>query len=129
MNKCRNCGVFVPIEKAFCPNCSEPVEPEEAPNRATTSSSDMMATMRDDPENYRELLALKKQLKTGQQETPASDSVPAHLEASVSGYSLQQMAPDIAPAAKNNKRNLAIIIGTVSILIVLFVILLVFKVI
>ena len=129
MNKCRHCGNFVPIEKAFCPNCSEPIEPEEAPNRARSASSDMMATMRDDPESYRELLALKNQLKTAQQETSSSDSVPVNLEASVSGYSLPQMAPAISPPAKNNKRNLVLIIGTVFILILLFALLLVSKVI
>lgn len=88
-----------------------------------------MATLRDDPENYRELLALKKQIKSTQQEKSPSDSGTAHLEASVSGYSLPPAAPVIAPVEKNNKRNLAIIISTVSILILLFTILLVFKVI
>ncbi|HKQ53860.1 MAG TPA: hypothetical protein VJT74_15910, partial [Pyrinomonadaceae bacterium] len=54
--KCTNCGEFVPAEKAFCPNCSEPMEPEEAANRVDSMSSEMMSTVRDDPESYKELL-------------------------------------------------------------------------
>lgn len=28
MNHCRNCGALVPAEKAWCPQCNEPVEAE-----------------------------------------------------------------------------------------------------
>jgi hypothetical protein len=125
MNKCRHCGVFVPVEKAFCPNCSEPMEPEEAPNRAASSSSDMMATLRDDPDHYKELLALKKQLSTAQTETPPSDSPRA--AASVTGYEASPLAPELMPSAKN-RRNLVFIISAISILILLFALLLVLKV-
>src|SRR5947209_668664 len=55
MIKCQHCGTFVPAEKAFCPNCSEPMEVEEGPNRAHSFSADMMSTIRDDPEKYKEL--------------------------------------------------------------------------
>jgi hypothetical protein len=125
MNQCRHCGVFVPVEKAFCPNCSEPIEPEEAPNRATTSSSDMMTTLRDDPENYRELLATLKKRPHAEEAEGASETVRA--AASFTGYALPEVAPGIAQTANNNKRTLWLIIGAVSFLILLFVILLVFK--
>jgi hypothetical protein len=129
MNKCRHCGVFVPVEKAFCPNCSEPIEPEEAPNRAASSSSDMMATMRDEPENYKELLALKQQLANAQKKTPAPTSDPTPAAVSAASYSApSQVAPAIAQPAKN-KRNLVPIIGAVTILILIVVLLLIFKVI
>jgi hypothetical protein len=128
MNKCRHCGAFVPVEKAFCPNCSEPIEPEEAPNRAKSSSSDMMATLRDDPENYRELLlSLKKKPAAEPAEAPSPDPKPARSAPSVVGLSSSQTAPP-APA-KSNKRNLVFIIGAVSILILLFVLLRAFKII
>jgi predicted amidophosphoribosyltransferase len=128
MNQCRHCGAFVPIEKAFCPNCSEPIEPEEAPNRATTSSSDMMSTLRDDPENYREMLSnLKKARAAAKTET--AETATAQTTASVVGYSVPQVAPDPVPSAKSNKRTLGFIIGAISFLILLFVILRIFKII
>jgi hypothetical protein len=131
MNKCRHCGAFVPVEKAFCPNCSEPMEPEEAPNRPASFSSDMMATMRDDPEQYRELLdTLKKKKAAGaaaaEAPTPAPDPVPAATPAV--SYSAPQVAPYVAPPAKN-KSSLALIIGAVFILILVVALLLIFKVI
>jgi hypothetical protein len=129
MNKCRHCGVFVPVEKAFCPNCSEPMEPEEAPNRAASSTSDMMSTMRDDPEQYREILQmLKKKPAAGAVEAPSSTPDPARAAPSVAAYNTPQVAPYIAPPAKNNKRNLVLIIGTLSVLILLFILLLILKV-
>ena len=127
MNKCRNCGIFVPIEKAFCPNCSEPTEPEEAPNRPATSSSDMMATMRDDPETYREFLALRNPPAEIQAKSPESGR--ARSAPSVDGYSMPELTPDAIPPAKSNKQNLVLIIGAVSALVLLFIILMVLKVI
>jgi uncharacterized Zn finger protein (UPF0148 family) len=128
MNKCRHCGTFVPVEKAFCPNCSEPIEPEEAPNRAATSSDDMMATMRDDPEQYKELLRSLKQKKPAEAAAATSEPNPASLNATVVGYSAAQSINDSTPpASSNNKRTLAFIIGVVAFLIMLFVILLAFK--
>jgi hypothetical protein len=127
MNKCRHCGVFVPIEKAFCPNCSEPIEPEEAPNRATTSSSDMMATLRDDPDNYKDLLSLKKSItSSAQRETPAPGPVPTAQ--SVAGHSFPDVSREIAPPVKGSNRNLVLGIVAVSILILILVILLALKV-
>lgn len=133
MNKCRHCGAFVPVEKAFCPNCSEPMEPEEAPNRPASFSSDMMATMRDDPEQYREVLDTLKKRKAAsaaaaaEASTPAPDPAPAVVTPAVS-YSAPQAAPYVAPPAKN-KSSLALIISVVFILILVVVLLLVFKVI
>ncbi|MDT5029532.1 MAG: hypothetical protein QOE61_6043 [Micromonosporaceae bacterium] len=130
MNKCRHCGASVPVEKAFCPNCSEPIEPEEAPNRAKSFSSDMLATLRDDPENYRQLLlSLKKKPAAESAEAPSPDPEPARSTPSVTGFSSSQMAPPPPAPAKSNKRNLVFIIGAVSILILLFVLLRAFKII
>jgi hypothetical protein len=127
-NQCRNCGELVPVEKAFCPNCSEPIEPEEASNRATTSSSDMMSTLRDDPEHYRELLADLKRKKNSAAEAPKQPEAEKSSSAeSVTGYSVPQVAPGITRPAGSNKRTLRLIIGAISFLILLFVILLVFK--
>ena len=128
MNKCRNCGTYVPIEKAFCPNCSEPIEPEEAPNRAASSSSDMMATMRDDPENYKELLlSLKKKKQPAEAVAETPEASPASAAAPVVGYVVPQMANNAMPPARSNKRGLVFIIGAVAFLILLFVILMAFK--
>lgn len=94
-----------------------------------------MSTMRDDPEHYRELLqALKKK-------TPAAPGVAASAET----YSSEAATPppqpiqvaansatqDVTPlpSVKSSKRGLALIIGVISFLIIVFVILMVFKVI
>src|SRR3954467_13501333 len=81
MIKCQNCGTFVPAEKAFCPNCSEPMEVEEKSNRNHSFSSDMMSTIRDDPEKYRWLLRdltkKKKQQKHRSSPAPKQVSTPA----------------------------------------------------
>ncbi|HEX8921971.1 MAG TPA: hypothetical protein VF766_10870 [Pyrinomonadaceae bacterium] len=127
MNKCRHCGVFVPIEKAFCPNCSEPIEPEEAPNRAASSTSDMMDTMRDDPENYKELLLALKKKKPAEAVAETDVASHANAPAPVRDYNVPQSINDIAPPASGNKRQLGLIIGAVSFLILLFVILMTFK--
>src|SRR5947199_10830783 len=77
MIKCQHCGTFVPAEKAFCPNCSEPMEVEEKSNRNHSFSSDMMSTIRDDPEKYREMLRdlTKKKQQQQQQSSPAPKQV------------------------------------------------------
>lgn len=89
-----------------------------------------MATMRDDPENYKELLASLKDKKSARvAEAPPPDPAPAHAT-SPAAVSFPQTMPDAtAPPVKSNKRSLALIIGTISILIILFVILLTLKVI
>ena len=135
MNQCRHCGEFVPVEKAFCPNCSEPIEPEEMPNRAASSSSDMLATMRDDPEKYRDLLP-KKAKRPAEAAAPqpvaapVTPSAPAPAPppptAPVMDYAAKT-APEFAPPAKSNKLFLILGIGAVVILILLLVIFLVRK--
>lgn len=130
MNKCRHCGIFVPVEKAFCPNCSEPIEPEEAPNRAASFTSEMMTTLRDDPENYREMLAdLKKPSATAEENNVTSAPGPVSATPPVVGYNASEAAHGAtSPPAKTNRRNLVLGIGVVSVLILLFVILLTLRV-
>ena len=127
MNKCQHCGTFVPVEKAFCPNCSEPIEPEEAPNRATSSSSDMMATMRDDPDNYKELLL---SLKKGQQVNVGAD-IPIQSPPPATPVFESRIPPRVPETFKpeGNKRNVTIVLSIVSLLILVLVLLLVFKII
>jgi len=104
-NKCGNCGALVPAEKAFCPNCSEPMEPEEAPNRAASLSSEMMSTVRDDPESYKELLdrlkkdraAAKKNPSGPVQATPQPPPTAAPPAAPPAGYNYPPAAPGYAP--------------------------------
>jgi len=139
MNKCRHCGSFVPIEKAFCPNCSEPIEPEEAPHRAATTSSDMLSTMRDDPEHYKDLL---QELKKKKSPTPPTSTVveaqpteadragsaPAPPEPTQNaGYSVPQMAAPVPPV-KGRGGNLFVMIAIFAVLILLFILLMVFRV-
>jgi hypothetical protein len=141
MNKCRHCGASVPVEKAFCPNCSEPIEPEEAPNRAGTSSSDMMSTMRDDPESYKELLLSLKQrsavskgtdvtppgpVQTNPPPPPAATTPPPTQQP---GADFRPQQPSAIPPAKGDRRTLFIITGVVAFLILVFVMLMVFKII
>ena len=86
----------------------------------------MMSTLRDDPENYREMLAdLKKQRAITKSET--AETARAQTTPSVIGYSVPQVAPEQMPPAKSNKRTLGFIIGALSFLILLFVILRIFK--
>jgi hypothetical protein len=135
MNKCKHCGTFVPAEKAFCPNCSEPMEPEETPNRAHSFSSDMLATIRDDPEKYRQMLAppvKKQQPAPAETKTPEPAPTPAQVQPPppVVGSNYPQAPPVPLPTAKsNNKGYLIFGIVAVVILILLFVILFALKVI
>lgn len=86
-----------------------------------------MSTIRDDPENYQELLAPPKPPVAAEAQSP--ESSPVRSAPSVDGYSMPEMTPDAIPPAKSNKRNLVFIIGAVSSLVLLFVILMVLKVI
>jgi hypothetical protein len=107
------------------------MEPEEAPNRAASSSSDMMSTIRDDPDHQKELLALKQQIADAKKKksAPALGRAPTPAAPSAVSYNAApQVAPVIAPPAKN-KSPLALIISAVSVLILIVVLLLVFKVI
>lgn len=135
MNKCQHCGVFVPAEKAFCPNCSEPMEAEERPNRAHSFSSDnLMATIRDDPEKYRQVLMppVKQQQQTPPAEAalkqPAPD--PARVAPSIPGFSYPDAASIPPPPAKSgNKSSLILGISAVVIVVLVLVLLFAFKVI
>lgn len=140
MNKCKRCGVFVPAEKAFCPNCSEPMEEEQTPDRANSFSSDMMSTIRDDPEKYRYLLeqAKKKKPAPTEAKTPAPAPGPAPgytpspppVAPPIVNYNVPQAAYAPAPVAKNSRRRYLIFgMGVVALLILIFVILVAFKVI
>jgi predicted nucleic acid-binding Zn ribbon protein len=148
MKKCKHCGTFVPAEKAFCPNCSEPMEEEETSNRAGSFSSDMMATIRDDPEKYRHLLEAAKKKKTAppKVETPApapeAAPVPRPSPAPVTppvvnyaappvvNYNVPEYAYPPVPVAKSNRRrNLLLGMSAVALLLLIFVLLVVFKVI
>jgi predicted amidophosphoribosyltransferase len=42
---CPHCGAGVPAAKAFCPHCSEPMESEEPPARASSRLDAMPATV------------------------------------------------------------------------------------
>jgi hypothetical protein len=135
MNKCQHCGTFVPAEKAFCPNCSEPMEPEETSNRAHSFSSDMLATIRDDPEKYRQMLVppvKKKEAAPAEVKTPAPvpQPTPAPFQPPVVGFNYPQAPPAPLPAAKSGGKSLLMFgIGAVVILVLLFVILYALKVI
>lgn len=136
--KCTNCGAMVPAEKAFCPNCSEPMEAEEAPNRADSMSSDMISTVRDDPESYKELLdKLKADRAAARQQAQApGPAQPAPQAPPPAGYNYQQPAPHNyppaapaypAPPAKGGR--LGLVIGLAAVILLVVVLLFVFKVI
>ena len=139
-NECGQCGAHVPVEKAFCPNCSEPMEPEEAPNRAASMSSEMMSTIRDDPEGYREVLSEVKKHKqaaaaerveiaaAAERERMGLAQGPAHAAPSVTGYSFPQPADLVAPPAKSRKGFLIAGIGA-ALLVILLVALFALKII
>lgn len=105
--KCTNCGAIVAAEKAFCPNCSEPMEPEEAANRVDSMSSEMMSTVRDDPESYKELLERLKQNRAAarqQAQDPgraqaAPQPPPPAPQAAQPVPQAPQPAPPVMPAA------------------------------
>lgn len=139
--KCNHCGVFVPAEKAFCPNCSEPMEEEESSNRADSFNSEMMATIRDDPEQYKHLLKqpVPNKPPSAQAEPlahpPAQSFTPSQPptaveQPSTASYGLPQAdyAPVVAPKSKS-RRYLVFGMITVALLILVFIILVAFKVI
>jgi predicted nucleic acid-binding Zn ribbon protein len=143
MIKCQNCGTLVPAEKAFCPNCSEPMEVEEKSNR-NSFSSDMMSTIRDDPEKYKEMLRDLKQKQQQQQPPPpllASTAQAAHppsppvmntgqpASQPVAGYNQWQAAPPAPAPQGNSKRAFILGISVVALLAIIIVLLFVFKVI
>ena len=135
MNKCQNCGTFVPAEKAFCPNCSEPMEAEDSSHRPHSFSSDMMATIRDDPEKYRNLVLppekKQQQPAPAKAQTPPPDPTPARAQPQpVVGFTYPEAGNIPSPPAKGNSKSYLILgISIVVILILLFVILIAYKVI
>jgi hypothetical protein len=111
------------------------MEPEETPNRAHSFSSDMLATIRDDPEKYRQMLMppVKKQETApakAEAEKAASAADYTRPASPADGFNHPDASsiPPPAPAAKSNK-SLIIGIGAVLILILLLIILYVLKVI
>lgn len=142
--KCNHCGVFVPAEKAFCPNCSEPMEEEESSNRADSFNSEMMATIRDDPEQYKHLLKQPVQQKpaSAQAEPPAPSAQsftpspppatppPIVEQPAVAGYGMPQTGYAPADGAKSTgRRYLAFGLIALTLLLLVFIILVAFKVI
>ena len=124
--KCTNCGASVPAEKAFCPNCSEPMEPEEAADRVDAMSSEMMSTVQDDPESYKQLL---DRLKQGRAAARQQAQAPGPTEAAPpAAYNRTPAAPAYpAPPAKSGK--LALVLGLAAAALLIIVLLFVFKVI
>jgi hypothetical protein len=112
------------------------MEAEDSSHRAHSFSSDMMATIRDDPEKYRHLVVppVKKEQQQpapAEPQTPAPDSNPARAQPpTVVGFNYPQAANIPSPPAKSNNRSYLILgISVVVILILLFVILFAYKVI
>jgi hypothetical protein len=85
------------------------MEPEEAPNRAASMSSEMMSTVRDDPESYKELLEkLKKDRAAARQNpsgpNPAAPQVPGAAPPappSIAPPAAQPVAPPPTAAGYN----------------------------
>ena len=83
------------------------MEPEEAPNRAASMSSEMMSTVRDDPESYRELLdRLKKDRAAAKQNssgpnpvTPQAPQAASPAPPPVAPPAAPPVAPAVPPAA------------------------------
>ena len=128
-NKCQHCGSLVPAEKAFCPNCSEPMEPEETPERETYISGEMMTTIRDDPEKYRQMLMppVKPPTANTEAKPPAAPAAapPPSRAPSVANYSIPQAAPNVQPPTQSiNLRYLVVGLSIVTFLILLFIVLL-----
>jgi len=127
------------------------MEVEEKSNRNHSFSSDMMSTIRDDPEKYREMLRdlTKKKQQQQQQSSPAPKQVSTPAAAApppppppppapvanvgrpaappVAGYNQWQAAPP-APQS-NSKRNLILGISIVALVAIIVALLFVFKVI
>lgn len=125
------------------------MEPEEAPNRAASLSSEMMSTIRDDPESYKELLervkkerAAAKQNASGpnpvtpptpqaapQAPAPVTPAAPYDYPPAAPGYTApNQPVPNYpAPPAKSGKSY--VILGIVAAVILIIILLFALKVI
>jgi hypothetical protein len=99
----------------------------------------MMATMRDDPESYKDLLHNLKQKKSAAPPAVAAEAQTPEVEIAASSVPAPQPTPDVRnsaqqitdslPPAKSGNRSLFLIIGIVSLLILVFVFLMVFRII
>jgi hypothetical protein len=90
----------------------------------------MMATMRDDPENYKEMLqSLKKKSAAAAAGAPPPDTAPARAASPTAGHGVPRVKPGPAPPVKESKSSLPLIIGAVAILVIIFAILWALKVI
>ena len=81
------------------------MEPEEAPNRAASMSSEMMSTVRDDPESYKELLDRLKKDRAAAKKNPSGpvQATPqAPQPAPTAPPVAQPVAPPTPPAAGYN---------------------------
>jgi hypothetical protein len=104
------------------------MEPEETPARETYISGEMMATIRDDPEQYRQMLMPPVKPPTANAEAPPP--VAANRAASVTGYNMPKVEPEARPQTHSiGTRHVILGIGIAAFLILLFIILLVLKVI
>ena len=147
--RCQHCGTFVPAEKAFCPNCSEPMEMEERPNRSHSFSSDMMSTIRDDPAKYKEMMKppVKEQAAQPAPLTPSTSRAPeSRASSTVTGHTpaaaaqpqqqtansnqWETAAPHIpAPVVKGSpKRNFILAMSAVGLLVIVIALLIILKV-
>jgi hypothetical protein len=120
------------------------MEVEEKSTRKNSFSSDMMSTIRDDPEKYREMLRdiskkKQQQSQTPPQTPPAQGHTPpppvksaeqrptAPAAQPATGYRQGQAPPPVPPA--NSKRNLILGISVVVIVAIVVALLFIFKVI
>jgi hypothetical protein len=106
------------------------MEPEETPERETYISGEMMATIRDDPEKYRQMMPPMKPPTANTEAKSPAVAAAAPRAPSVAGYSIPQAAPNVPPPTQSTgTRSIIVGIGVVTFLILLFVILWILKVI
>ena len=77
------------------------MEPEEAPDRPASMSSEMMSTIRDDPESYKELLEQLKQNRAAKQNAPGPNPATPQVP-QAPPTSPTPAAPPVTPAAPYN---------------------------
>jgi hypothetical protein len=108
------------------------MEPEETPERETYVSGEMMTTIRDDPEKYRQMLMPPVKPPTANTEAkppPPAAAAAAQRAPSVAGDSIPQAANVPPPAQSTGTRSIVVGISVVTFLILLFIILWILKVI
>lgn len=104
------------------------MEPEEAPARETYISGEMMTTIRDDPEKYKQML--KPQVKQPAAQAEATPRPAAQSSRPDASFSAPAQAPGLGQVAAPGKNRNYVILGVslVSLLILLFVVLWLLKV-